>query len=95
MLQRLNGLRVLSLIAGSARHEGSSWPDGPPPGPRASGPTPPAIPGRPEDDVDAMIACGVCIDEIEQYLDSLWLEDDERSALWLLAWSRSADPTVR
>jgi hypothetical protein len=68
------------------------------PGPRGGSATPaPVAPSHPQDDVTAMAARGVPIDRIEDYIDRLPLEDDELSALWLLAWSQrpSAETALR
>jgi hypothetical protein len=42
-----------------------------------------------------MTAGGVPIDQIENYIETLPLGDEELSALWLLAWSETTNPSMR
>ncbi|HWE14305.1 MAG TPA: hypothetical protein VG365_12365 [Solirubrobacteraceae bacterium] len=49
----------------------------------------------PETEVKAMIAGGIRIDQVEDYIDKLAMDDDRRSALWLLAWAQATNPAVR
>ncbi|HWF36534.1 MAG TPA: hypothetical protein VG295_14240 [Solirubrobacteraceae bacterium] len=44
--------------------------------------------------VETLIARGARLEEIEERIDELPLDGDERSALWLLAWSAVTNPAV-
>jgi hypothetical protein len=39
--------------------------------------------------VQALVAEDVSLGEIEEYVDELPLDDEHKSALWLLAWSHT------
>lgn len=39
------------------------------------------------DTVEAMIAVGASFDDIEFYIESLYVAEDVKSSLWLLAWA--------
>jgi hypothetical protein len=45
--------------------------------------------------VETLVAQSVPFDEIEQYIDGLPLDSDQRSALWLLAWAEATNPATR
>jgi hypothetical protein len=45
--------------------------------------------------VEAMLAERRSFEEIEQRIESLPLRDDQRAALWLLAWAEQDRPTHR
>ena len=49
---------------------------------------------NPQNDVEAMTARSVPISQIENYIDTLPLGDEELSALWLLAWSQTTSPAM-
>jgi hypothetical protein len=40
-----------------------------------------------EEHVQMMLAVGAPFDEIEGYIDETRLREDQKSALWLIAWS--------
>jgi hypothetical protein len=45
--------------------------------------------------VTAMVARGVPLDQIESFIDTLPLEGEQGSALWLLAWTQTTNPAAR
>jgi hypothetical protein len=45
--------------------------------------------------VQELIAERVPLDQIEDYIDTLPLDADHRSALWLLAWVRATNSPAR
>jgi hypothetical protein len=45
--------------------------------------------------VQALVADDVSLGEIEQYVAELPLDDEHKSALWLLAWSHTTRPRRR
>ncbi|MEA2197016.1 MAG: hypothetical protein QOJ25_1067 [Solirubrobacteraceae bacterium] len=49
----------------------------------------------PQDAVEALIAEGTPLDEIEERIDELPLDAEQRSALWLLAWVKVTNPATR
>jgi hypothetical protein len=49
----------------------------------------------PRHDVEAMVGQGVPFDELEDYIDTLPLDDERRSALWLLAWTITTNRPLR
>src|SRR5436309_14089811 len=105
-LSWLNGLRVLALIADSASSESHRMPSHAlgvvrprPRHPRGSRmrlvAAPSVSPSHPQTDVKAMTARGAPLGQIENYIDSLPLPDEELSALWLLAWSETTNPALQ
>jgi hypothetical protein len=40
-------------------------------------------------EVEAMLACGESFDLVERTLEAAPLPDDERAAIWLMAWALS------
>jgi hypothetical protein len=57
---------------------------------------PPAMPhSDPQDEVQAMTRRGVRIEVIEDYIETLPLDRERRSALWLLAWTQVTHPPLR
>jgi hypothetical protein len=48
-----------------------------------------------EQSVETLIAHGARLDEIEEHIDELPLDGEERSALWLLAWATVTNPATR
>jgi hypothetical protein len=51
--------------------------------------------GQAEHTVEALIAEGAPLDQIEARIDELPLDREERSALWLLAWVNATNPAAR
>jgi hypothetical protein len=49
-------------------------------------------PADPRQAVHAMIADGVPLEHIEEYINTLPLDAEQRSVLWLLAWSQPSTP---
>ena len=45
-----------------------------------------------QDAVETLIGDGVALEVIEACIDTLALPEEERSALWLLAWAQTATP---
>jgi hypothetical protein len=45
--------------------------------------------------VNTMIGEGALFDQIEDYIDTLALPQEQLSALWLLAWAEATDPATR
>ena len=95
VLYRYNGLRLLRFIAGRAAPEPSQSLR---PGRGAANimeaPAPSKGVANPQNDVEAMTARSVPISQIENYIDTLPLGDEELSALWLLAWSQTTSPAM-
>jgi hypothetical protein len=45
--------------------------------------------------VETMAARGARLDEIEEHIDELPLDGEQRSALWLVAWVSVTNPATR
>ena len=45
--------------------------------------------------VESLIAQGAPLDRIEERINELPLDGEERSALWLLAWATVTNPATR
>ncbi len=45
--------------------------------------------------VEAIVAGDSPFHQVEDYIDALPLGDEQRSALWLLAWVRTTNPATR
>ncbi len=84
---RLGLLRAFALVASPFYDPARARSHDPPAHPQW-----PTTASHPQHHVEAMTLSGASIEQIEQYLDSLALEDDELSALWLLAWSQRPSP---
>ena len=48
-----------------------------------------------EEHVQMMLTVGSPFDEIEDYINKTKLRDDQKSALWLIAWSGQEPSTQR
>jgi hypothetical protein len=49
----------------------------------------------PEHAVKVLIAEGTPLDQIEERIDELTVDGEQRSALWLLAWATVTNPAAR
>lgn len=49
----------------------------------------------PEYAIEHLIAQGTPLELVEEHINSLPLDRDTRSALWLLAWVRATSPAAR
>ena len=105
-LYRWGGLEALARLAGRASDESTRSSESdraatPSRRPRTSAhwrgliPPQPVTGSDPESEVKAMIAGGIRIDQVEDYIEKLALDDERRSALWLLAWAQATNPAVR
>lgn len=48
----------------------------------------------PEHVVETLIRQGAPLDRVEAHIDSLPLDQEQRSALWLLAWLKATSPAA-
>jgi hypothetical protein len=49
----------------------------------------------PRHEVEAMVVEGVPFDELEDYIETLPLDTERQSALWLLAWTFTTNRPLR
>ena len=45
--------------------------------------------------IETLIDRGARLDQIEEHIDDLALDGEQRSALWLLAWVKTTNPSAR